>query len=182
MIGLLYYFTDSKLDMTPWVWMRAIRKHILLIKLIYEQARLRLPKISMTFLLKKSKRVSCAAHYEPCEESRTMHPKGLCAVHGWLLFIWTMTMWLLYCRLWFALYFMCDQIGRPIYISMGLYLYSLIKKYIKVASTVIYPWPCGVALPPVIGNEHDIWVQAIQMHMTACLVFWIKGNISGSTC
>jgi hypothetical protein len=36
--------------------MRAIRKHILLIKLIYEQARLRLPKISMTFLLKKSKR------------------------------------------------------------------------------------------------------------------------------
>jgi len=48
--------------------MRAIRKHILLIKLIYEQARLRLPKISMTFLLKKSKRVSCAAHYEPCEE------------------------------------------------------------------------------------------------------------------
>jgi len=49
-----------------------------------------------------------------------------------------------YCRLWFALYFMCDQIGRPIYISMGLYLYSLIKKYIKVASTVIYPWRCGV--------------------------------------
>jgi len=86
----------------------------------------------------------CSPLWTMWGKSRTMHPKGLCAVHGWLLFIWTMTMWLLYCRLWFALYFMCDQIGRPIYISMGLYLYSLIKKYIKVASTVIYPWRCGV--------------------------------------
>jgi len=173
------------------MWMRTIKKHIMLIKLIYERAQLWLPKISVTFLFKKKRKcIMCSPLYGPCEEGagpwiqRIVHSSRVVAVYVNNDHVVTVTagLGLLCTSCLIRLSNLLDPSQSTHLYQMGLYLYSLIKKYIKVASTVIYPWPCGVAVPPVMGNEHAIWVQAIQMHMTACLVFWIKGNISGSTC
>ena len=94
----------------------------------------------------------CSPLYGPCEEGagpciqRIVHSSRVVAVYVNNDHVVTVTagLGLLCTSCLIRLSNLLDPSQSTHLYQMGLYLYSLIKKYIKVASTVIYPWWCGV--------------------------------------